>query len=399
MQKLIEFDQALKTLLVSIDSNVGTTKLNLSECLGRILAEDVTSLIDIPGFDNSQVDGYAARSSEVSEGKEFVVSQRIPAGSNPTSLEKGTVARIFTGAEPPSGSDCIIMQEDVKKIGDQKVELLKSVEVGENIRKRACDLKTGEVFFKKGRQLSSADLGLCASVGKVSMQVYEKITVGVFSTGDELKQPGEKLERGQLFDSNRPMILNCVKNMGINCIDFGCLPDRLEPTMKALKSASEKVDAIITCGGVSVGEEDHLKDAVKELGELKLWKINMKPGKPFAFGKLGKSAYLGLPGNPVSAWVTFSLLCRPFILKLNGKELGKTLFTMARTNFDYENINSRREFLRVTIDSTGNLQLYARQNSQILSSICFCDGLIEVDPKQTIKAGDNVKFYNFSSIG
>ena len=399
MQRLIEFDQALKALLAFIDPNVGVTKLNLSECLDRIIAEDVTSLIDIPGFDNSQVDGYAARSSEVFVGKEFVVSQRIPAGSNPTNLKKGTVARIFTGAEPPSGSDCIIMQEDVKISGDQKVAVLKSMEVGENIRKRACDLKKDEVFFKKGRQLSSADIGLCASAGKVSMQVYEKITVGVFSTGDELKQPGEKIKRGQLFDSNRPMIINCVKNMGINCIDFGCLPDRLEPTVKSLKSASKRVDAIITCGGVSVGEEDHLKDAVKELGELKLWKINMKPGKPFAFGKLGKSAYLGLPGNPVSAWVTFSLLCRPFILKLNGKDLDKILYTMARTTFDYENAHSRREFLRVTIDSEGNLELYERQNSQILSSICFCDGLIEVAPKQIIKAGDSIKFYNFSSIG
>ena len=399
MQTLIEFDQALTELLASTMREPTKTTVALSSCAGRILAEDVTSLIDIPGFNNSQVDGYAARSDEVKRGKEFEISQRIPAGSRPTSLKKNTVARIFTGAEPPEGSDCIVMQEDTKLIGDQKIQFLKTADIGENIRSRACDLKTGQLFFNKGRQLSPADIGLCASVGKVSLQVFEKITVGVFSTGDELRQPGEKLERGQLFDSNRPMIINCVKNLGLNCIDFGSLPDRLDTTISAIESAKKKVDALITCGGVSVGEEDHLRNAVEQLGDLKLWKINMKPGKPFAFGNLGKSAYLGLPGNPVSAWVTFSLLCRPFLLKLSGVNDPKPVLIKAQIGSNYENLTSRREFLRVNVNSGGMVNIYERQNSQILSSICFCDGLVEVEPYQSLKVGDLVNFYNFSSIG
>ena len=397
MQNQLDFYSALEKLLGSVKRLPSVETQDLSNCFGRVLAVNLVSDNNIPAFNNSQVDGYAFRFSDFIEDKFYNVSQRIPAGSTSTVLQPDTIARIFTGAELPVGADSVIMQEDTESNEKKGIKLKKKIRLGENIRKKGCDLKSGEVFFKKGRKLTAADIGMCASVGLAALQVYKPIKVGVFSTGDELKQPGEKLNKAQLYDSNRPMILGLVKQLGFETLDLGWLPDDLESTVNGLEEASKKVDAVLTCGGVSVGEEDHLKDAVRKVGKLQLWQINMKPGKPFAFGEIGDAFFLGMPGNPVSAWVTFSLLCQPFLCKLNGMFPNNFRFTLAKANFNYENRGQRREFLRVRLNEDGLIELFERQNSQVLSSICFSDGLVEVPVKKEIVKGDLVNFYSFQS--
>ncbi len=390
-------EDALNFILQTVGSNPKSETVSIEKSSGRFLAETLSSHDDIPPFDNSQVDGYAVNSKQIKLNVPVPISQRIPAGSNPHELEQATTARIFTGAIVPKSSDSVVMQEDIE-IENGKVVFDKKILPGQYIRKKGCDLKKNQIFFEKGRLLSGADVGMCASVGLRNLQVFKKLKIGVFSSGDELKQPGEELHAGQIYDSNRPMILSLVNALGLETLDMGCLPDDLNQTTKLIAKASNKVDIILTCGGVSVGEEDHIKAAVESLGSINLWKIKIKPGKPFAFGSIGKTAFMGMPGNPVSAWVTFVLLCRPYIIKRSGGSNFGSSPLFLESNFEWRKPNDRQEFLRGKINADGKLEVFKNQNSQILSSVCFSEGLIEIPNKTSVSIGDKLHYYPFSMI-
>ena len=390
-------DDAIKFILQTIGLNPESETVPIEKSSKRFLAERLSSNDDIPPFDNSQVDGYAVNTNHIQLNTPITISQRIPAGSNPYELAKSTTARIFTGAVIPKSSDAVVMQEEVKIENGQAV-FEKKILPGQFIRKRGCDLKKNQIFFERGRLLSAADVGMCASVGLKNLQVFKKLKIGVFSSGDELKQPGEKLNAGEIYDSNRPMILSLIKALGLDTLDMGCLPDDLNQTIKKIANASDKVDIILTCGGVSVGEEDHIKAAVETLGSINLWKIKIKPGKPFAFGYIGKTAFMGMPGNPVSAWVTFALLCRPYIIKRAGGNVPVNSTLFLESNFEWSKSNDRQEFLRGKINEDGKLEIFKNQNSQILSSICFSEGLIEIPTKTSVRKGDKLRYYTFSMI-
>ena len=394
-------DQALATLLSQTQSITDTQSVMLTDAVGRILAADITSPIDVPAYDNSQMDGYVGLAVEMNNAPEpMSVSQRIPAGHPGNPLQPGTVARIFTGAPIPAGADAVIMQEQAVAGEDGRVKFTEPAVSGQNIRPRAGDIRSGQVILNKGRRICAADAGLCASVGLLQLQVMRPLRVAVFSSGDELRQPGESLGFGQLFDSNRPMIISMAKRLGCEVLDMGCLPDSLAVTKEKLKRAADHCDAMLTCGGVSVGEEDHIKSAISELGSLDLWKISVKPGKPFAFGRVGRCVFMGMPGNPVAAWVTFALLVRPTLLNMSGALPSASMPKGFRVpaGFDWPKPDARQEFLRGWLDEDGLAQIHARQNSSVLSSVTECDGLVEIPASTKVGAGQFVRFIPYTEL-
>ena len=392
-------DHALDQLLGMIPQPEQTVTVSLGDALGRVLASDISSPLDVPAYDNSQMDGYAGCVVELNTALEpLVVSQRIAAGHPGSTLQEGTVARIFTGAPIPDGANAVVMQEQVTVLDDGRIRLTAPVEPGQNIRPRAGDLSRGQVILQAGRRLSAADLGLCASVGLQSVDVRPRLRVAVFSSGDELRQPGESLGSGQIYDSNRPMIISMAHALGAEVIDMGCLPDRLEATREGLSAAAETADLILTCGGVSVGEEDHIKAAIRSLGSLDLWRIAIKPGKPFACGRIGRAVFMGMPGNPVAAWVTFSLLVRPAILRASGASVVRPRAWRVPAAFDWPRPDARQEFLRGWIDDGGCARIHERQNSSVLSSVTECGGLIEVAPSTPVRPGEFVGFIPYTEL-
>ncbi|MBM3376873.1 MAG: molybdopterin molybdotransferase MoeA [Betaproteobacteria bacterium] len=391
-------EQATEQLLDRAAALVERESVPLDALLGRVLADPIVSAVDVPSFENSQVDGYALRLSDLPDSGGLPVSQRIAAGAPAGPLEPNTVARIFTGAPVPAGADAVAMQEDCEIDPDGQVLVRAPLKQGENIRPRGGDLRAGQTALPPGRRLSAADIGLIASLGHGHATVVRRLRVAVFSSGNELRQPGSPLDAGQIYDSNRPMVMSLVRGLGAEVIDMGCLPDRLDVTAGALAEASERADVILTCGGVSVGEEDHIKAAVQQEGALALWKIAIKPGKPFAFGKVGGADFLGMPGNPVSAWVTFVFLVRPFLLKRSGVLLVDPRFHVCRAAFERSQPDPRQEFLRASLDAQGQVVPHARQNSQILSSIAESEGLVEVPMETPVRRGDLLRFYPFGSL-
>lgn len=391
-------EQATEQLLDRAAALVEKESVPLDALLGRVLADPIVSAVDVPSFENSQVDGYALRLNDLSDSHGLPVSQRIAAGAPASPLEPNTVARIFTGAPVPAGADAVAMQEDCEIGPDGQVLVRSPLEQGENIRPRGGDLRTGQTALPPGRRLSAADIGLIASLGHGHATVVRRLRVAVFSSGNELRQPGSTLDAGQIYDSNRPMVMSLVRGLGAEVIDMGCLPDRLDVTAGALAEASKRADVILTCGGVSVGEEDHIKAAVQQEGALALWKIAIKPGKPFAFGRVGGADFLGMPGNPVSAWVTFVFLVRPFLLKRSGVLLVDPRFHVCRAAFERSQPDPRQEFLRASLDAKGEVVPHARQNSQILSSIAESEGLVEVPMETPVRRGDLLRFYPFGSL-
>ena len=290
------------------------------------------------------------------------------------------------------------MQEDTEALGDGQVRFHQPAAAGQFVRPAGGDLQVGQVVLPSGRRLSAADVGLLASIGLAEVSVCTRLRVGVFSSGNELRQPGEPLADGQIYDSNRPMIMSLVRGMGLAVEDLGSLPDCLETTRRRLSEGGQKCDVLLTCGGVSVGEEDHIKSAVTAEGTLDLWKIAIKPGKPFAFGRVGRAAFLGMPGNPVSAWVTFVLLVRPFLLRASGQADVSLGAVWVPAGFDKPNTDARQEFLRASIDPSGHAVLHPRQNSQILSSISESEGLLEVPMNAPVARGDRLRFFPFSML-
>jgi molybdopterin molybdotransferase len=371
----------------------------LFAALGKVLAQDIHSPIDVPAYDNSQMDGYAGIAVEMNNATEpMAVSQRIAAGHPGSRLQPGTVARIFTGAPIPAGANAVIMQEQAVISDQGRVKFTEPATPGQNIRCRAGDLRAGQIILEKGKRLKPADIALCASVGLDHIVVRRPLTVAVFSSGDELRQPGESLHEGQIYDSNRPMILSMVSELGFRVIDMGRLPDQLEITKTQLKKASETADVILTCGGVSVGEEDHIKNAIAAQGTLALWKIAVKPGKPFAFGTIGSATFMGMPGNPVAAWVTFSLIIRPYLLARMGAIDIKLTRIRVPAAFDWLNPDTRQEFLRGALNTQGAAQIHARQNSGVLSSVTESEGLIEIPAATPVRRGEFVGFIPYTAL-
>jgi molybdopterin molybdotransferase len=380
----------------------------MQAALGRVLAKDVVSLVDVPPLYNTSMDGYAIRVADLAAHSGVLrVGQRIPAGSMGTELQSGTAARIFTGAPIPQGADAVVMQEDctIDPAQPDAVSIATSPTVGQWIRRRGEDLSAGNVALSAGCLLRPQELGVAASAGLTHLPVKRRVRVAAFFTGDELSLPGEPLKPGGIYNSNRDTLLACIKALGCDATDLGIVPDRLDATRATLRQASQDHDLIITSGGVSVGEEDHIKPAVSAEGELNLWQIAIKPGKPLAFGSVRRESnpgtstwFIGLPGNPVSSFVTFLLFVRPFILKLQGREANQTQSYLMRADFDWLKADRRNEFLRVKLNNNGGLDLFPNQSSGVLTSAAWGDGLVDCPPNQPIQAGDLVKYIPFDAL-
>ena len=397
---LMPMEAALEHLLAAARPVGEQEQLALDAALGRILAADQQSAIQAPPADNSAMDGYALRTADLSpEGpNRLPVSQRIIAGGVGEPLQPGSAARIFTGAPVPPGADAVVMQEQTERHGDV-VEIRADVKPGQNIRRAGEDIDVGQTILEAGCRLRPQELGLAATAGIGELPVFRKVRVAIFSTGDELLEPGEPLTPGKIYNSNRYMLLGLLRALQCDIIDLGVLPDTLDSTLDAMRQAAGQADLIVTTGGVSVGEEDHVRAAVEQLGELSLWRINIKPGKPLAFGSVQGAHFIGLPGNPVSAFVTFLLFARPFILKLQGASaLTPPEFTVI-ARFDWPRAGSRQEYLRARYLPDGSgVEIYPHQGSGVLTSTVWADGLVVVPPKRAIKAGDRVGFIPFSEL-
>jgi molybdopterin molybdotransferase len=396
---VLSFDEAQARLLAAARKVKGTDRVPLAEGLGRVLAESILSTFDVPPLDNSGMDGYAVRCADVTAaGTVMRVEQRIPAGSVGHSLEPGTAARIFTGAPVPPGADAVVMQEFCEHAGEGRVRINHVPESGENVRRAGEDIGNGAEVLPAGTVLTPAAIGMAASVGVAMLPVMRRLSVAVISTGNELVTPGDPLPPGAIYNSNRYQLAALLRGLGCTVEEFGNLLDNLEATRALLRKAGALHDLVITSGGVSVGEEDHVKPAVEAEGELSLWNVAVKPGKPLAFGKLGQADFVGLPGNPVSAFVTFNLLVRPFIRKCQGATrllpAGRDLVA----NFEWAKPGNRREFLRVRIGDDGRLERFPNQSSAVLTSCVWADGLADIPAGTKVSRGDTLRYIAFAEM-
>ena len=391
MKPLLPVQDALTRVLSAASPLQESVELPLLAAQGHVLAQGVVSAIAVPGDDNSAMDGYALRACDA--GQPLPVSQRIPAGAPGSSLAPGTAARIFTGGAIPPGADAVVMQENCSE-QDGVVSISGAVSLGQNIRPRGQDIAEGSIVLPAGRQLRAQDIGLLASVGLDRARVYRPLRVAVLSTGDELVEPGTaSLQSGQLYNSNRYTLAGLLRSLNMDVIDGGIIPDDPEATAEALQQAATDADCVITSGGVSVGEEDHVKSQVERLGRLDLWKLAIKPGKPLAFGHIGETPFIGLPGNPTSVFVTFCLIARPFLRKMQGITEPDLPQLQARAGFSVSKPGMRQEYLRVTVASTGDgleAQRFTNQSSGVLSSVSHCNALAVIPPGVTVAGGDVV---------
>ena len=398
---LLTLDEALTRLLGAVGPVRAAETVSTFDACGRVLAADVVSNLYVPSADNTSMDGYALRCADVTqEGVVLPVSQRIPAGTVGAPLEAGSAARIFTGALVPAGADAIVMQEHTEAL-DGAVRIDSVPRPGQWIRRRGEDVEKGAVVLAAGGRLLPQSLGMAASVGAGSLSVAPRPRVALFSTGDELAMPGDVLKPGALYNSNRFTLRGLIEALGCHCEDLGIVPDNLEATRAALRRAAAGNDLIVTCGGVSVGEEDHLKPAVNAEGRLDLWQIAIKPGKPLAFGAVnrpdGSAAHIiGLPGNPVSSFITFLLMVRPVLLRLQGATALEPVRIQQRADFDWPKPDRRREFLRVRRNAAGGLDLFPNQSSGVLTSAVWGDGVVDTPAGQAIKQGDMVDYLSFA---
>ncbi len=398
---LLTLDEALARLLGAVQPLAGHETVSTFDAVGRVLASEVRSLVDVPSADNSAMDGYAMRSVDVpAAGALLPVSQRIPAGVVGAALQPGTAARIFTGALLPEGADAVVMQEQCEAL-DGAVRVNTVPLTGQSVRRRGEDLSRDAIALPRGTRLTPQALGLAATAGAATLAVTRRPRVALFSTGDELAMPGEPLKPGAIYNSNRFTLRALIQSLGCECTDLGIVPDRLDATRAALRQAAQGHDVIVTSGGVSVGEEDHLKPAVQAEGELNLWQIAIKPGKPLAFGSvrrtegdaMGEKAwFVGLPGNPVSSFITFLLAVRPLLLHLQGASVLQPVGMPMRADFDWPRADKRREFLRVRRNEQGGLDLFTNQGSGVLTSTVWADGVVDNPPETPIRAGDSVRF-------
>jgi molybdopterin molybdotransferase len=395
---MLSATQLLENLLGRARGATGTETVALTAAHGRVLAASQISSITVPPLDNSAMDGYAVRLADVPcVGVRLPVSQRILAGAVGQPLAAGTAARIFTGAPVPVGADAVLMQEDCMAEGEA-VWINKVPRPGENIRRAGEDIKAGTQILAAGTRFTAAEMGLAASVGLAELPVFKRLKVACFFTGDELVAPGSPLAPGQIYNSNRYTLAGLIHDLGCELVDLGIVPDTLEATETALAGAASIADVVITSGGVSVGEADYVKSAVEKLGRIEMWKVAMKPGKPVVYGRVDKADFIGLPGNPVSAFVTFCLFVRPFLLKRMG--VADVLYRAfaVQADFAWPRPGTRREFLRARLQPNGKLGLFPNQSSGVLTSCAWADGLADIGIGETVQPGDQVRFIPFSEL-
>ncbi|XXQ54682.1 gephyrin-like molybdotransferase Glp [Xenophilus aerolatus] len=401
---LMALDDAVARLLAEAAPLQEVEQVSTFEADGRVLAQDIVAGLTVPPRDNSAMDGYAVRLADCTGDAVLPVSQRIPAGTVGQPLAAGTAARIFTGAQVPEGADAVVMQEDTEAIagdGLGQVRVRPVPRPGQNIRRAGEDVQAGATVLARGERLTPQALGLAASIGFAKLPVVRRPRVALLSTGDELVMPGEvppeAMRPGAIYNSNRFFMRGLLQRLGCEVQDLGLVHDRLDATIEALRAAAARNDLIITTGGVSVGEEDHVRAAVQALGRLELWSVAMKPGKPFAYGRIGDAHIAGLPGNPVSSFMTFLLLVRPFLLALQGASRTAPEAVAMRADFDWPRPDKRREFLRVRTTPEGGLALFPNQGSGVLTSTVWGDGVVDNSGGQAIARGDTVRFVPFSA--
>lgn len=404
---LMRVEEAVSLLAARLTPLAGVEAVPLREAPGRILAADVVSPIDVPGFANSAVDGYALRHADLAADAETVlpVTGRVAAGAAlDRPIAAGEAIRIFTGAPMPAGADTVMMQEDAEALEDGRVLLRPGLRRGANAREAGEDVARGGTILRAGRRLRPQDVGLAASVGLTALAVRTRLRVALFSTGDEIAEPGRPLPPGRVYDSNRFTLAGLLGQLGCAVTDLGILPDRRDALAAALAQAAPDHDLLLTSGGVSTGEEDHVKAAVEAGGSLFLWRLAIKPGRPVAMGQVGGTAFVGLPGNPVAVMVTFAHVVRPLVLHLAGAEARAPARFAVRAGFAYRKKAGRREYVRVTLargdEGAVEARKFPREGAGILSSLVESDGLVELDEETlTVSPGETVAFLPFSELG
>jgi molybdopterin molybdotransferase len=394
---LLSVDEALAQLLAGARPVTEIEEVPTLEATGRVLARAQRSTMDVPPMDNSAMDGYAVRTSDLGGNASLRVAQKIMAGSVGKPLEAGSAARIFTGAPIPPGADAVVMQEHVTVENDE-IRINRKPRPGDWVRYVGSDVKKGGEILAAGKRLAPQDTGLAASVGIKALPVFRKVRLGLFFTGDELVMPGEPLLPGRIYNSNRFTLRGLAQAFGCDTRDYGIVPDSLEATRAVLRRAAAECDVIVTSGGVSVGEADYVKPAVEAEGKLLMWRIAMKPGRPLAFGAVKDSHFIGLPGNPVSSFVTFLIFVRPFLLRVQGRDQVEPRAIAARADFDWAEPDPRREFLRVKWNAQGGLDLYPTQDSAVLTSTSWADGLVDNPAQHAIRKGETVRFLPYSEL-
>ena len=396
-------EEAIDFLLAKAKPIADIETVPLQEALDRVLAQPVASRVNVPPWDNSAMDGYAVNSADLTgPGSRLKVTQRIPAGATGEQLEPGTAARIFTGAPVPPGADTVVIQEVCQQEGDW-VTINDEAKAGANIRRAGEDSQKGQLILEPGIRLGPQHLGLAASVGVAELPVLRRLKVALFSSGDELVMPGNPLGPGQIYNSNQFTLTGLLERLGCEVTNLGTVEDTFDATADALAKGAQQADLVLASGGVSVGEEDHVKPAVEKLGSLDLWKVAIRPGKPLAFGHIGDTPFIGTPGNPVSLFVTFCIFARPFILKSQGMTEGLLPTPIsAKASFDWPKPDKRREFARarLELDEHGQAQvtLFRSRSSGVISSVAWANGLAVIDENQVLQKGDAVKFLPFNEL-
>ncbi len=402
LQGLTSYDDAVTRLAGDAVPLSEHEPVALTAAVGRVLATPVVSTLDVPGWDYSAMDGYAVRSADcVAAGGVLPVSQRVPAGTAPGPLQPGTAARIFTGAPMPDGADAVVIQEVCEAV-DGGVRIDAVVEAGSNVRRRGEDILAGAAVVDAGVRLLPQHIGLAASVGVAELKVVRRPRVALFASGDELVMPGRPLAPGKIYNSNLFTATALLQALGCEVIDLGIVEDTLDATKAAIARGAAEADLVLASGGVSVGEEDHVKPAVQALGELEMWKLAIRPGKPLAYGHVDGTPFIGSPGNPVSLFVTFLLFVRPFILRLQGRNDWVLQPLRVEADFDWPRPDKRREFHRARLvrggDGKNRLQVHQSRSSGVLSSVVWANGLAVIPENQVIQAGELVDFLPFYEL-
>ena len=396
------FDEALYFLLGQVTPTNKTETIPIHSALGRVLAVSIYSDVNVPPHDNSMMDGYALHSYDLEHNSVLEISQRIPAGSEALPLKPGTAARIFTGAPIPEGANMVVMQEEAEQEGEHQVRITAvKTQPQQNIRVIGEDIANGAEILKKGHKLRPQDLGLVTSIGIAEVKVFKPLTIATFTTGSELLEPGEAPQKGKIFNANRYVLAGLVPALGFELIDLGCVEDTLDATVEAMKQAASVADVVVTTGGVSVGEEDHIKPAIEQLGSLAMWKVKMKPGKPLAYGDINGTPFIGLPGNPVSAFATFNLFAHPYLLKMQGANEIKAKPIWIEAGFEWTKPGFRRDFARAKLVNKNQktyVEIYPNQGSGVLTSTVWAEGFVVIPEDSTIAKGDKVAFYPFNPI-